>query len=69
MLPKLPQELPLGCEHLNTIVIAVSNINSISVFTCEGQFVTSFSTDCGLAVDYSGVVYVCDLYSNCVRMY
>ena len=37
----------------------------ISVFTCEGQFVTSFGADIerfyprGLAVDNCGVVYVC----------
>ena len=42
----------------------------ISVFTRDGQFVTSFGADVagfdprGLAVDNSGVVYVCDLGSN-----
>ena len=48
----------------------------ISVFTSEGQFVTSFGNNreksgefnypCGLAVDDCGVVYVCD--QNCGRI-
>ena len=42
----------------------------ISVFTCDGQFVTSFGADVaklnphGLAVDNSDVVYVCDFSMN-----
>ena len=42
----------------------------ISVFTHDGQFVTLFGADVanfnprGLAVDNSGVVYVCDISMN-----
>ena len=51
----------------------------ISVFTSEGQFVTSFGRrkdgqdepnhPNGLAVDNSGVVYVCDSYNNRVQVF
>ena len=44
--------------------------NRISVFTCEGKFLTSFGTEgsgpgqirfpCGIAVDKNGLVYVND---------
>ena len=51
--------------------VYVSKMNSsISVFTRDGRFVTSFGEDVarfnprGLAVDNSGVVYVCDYSSN-----
>ena len=44
----------------------------ISVFTVEGQFVTSF--DCGfspygLAVDNCDVVYVCNYFGNRIQVY
>ena len=44
----------------------------ISVFTVEGQFVTSFDcgfSPCGLAVDNCGVVYVCNRGGKCVQVY
>ena len=51
----------------------------VSVFTSEGQFVTSFGREGsgpgefsypeGLAVDNSGVVYVCDTKNNCVQIF
>ena len=50
----------------------------VSVFTSEGQFVTSFGSRgevpgkflvlSGLAVD-SGVVYVCDKGSGCIQIF
>ena len=52
------------------VYISDSGNHRISVFTCEGQFVTSFGADIewfnpsGLAVDNSGVVYVCDFHTN-----
>ena len=51
----------------------------VSVFTLEGQFATSFGSKgtgpgqfqwpCGLAVDSSGVVYVCDYQNNNVQAF
>lgn len=48
--------------------------HDVSVFTSEGQFMTSFGTrgegqgefKCprGLAVNNEGVIYVCDYYNN-----
>ena len=46
-------------------------VDRIYLFTSEGQFVTSFGSGLknprGLAVDNSGVLYVCD--SNCVQLF
>ena len=50
--------------------VYVSVLGCISVFTRDGQFVTSFDADVarfyprGLAVDNCGVVYVCDFGGN-----
>ncbi len=51
----------------------------ISVFTSEGQFLTSFGQKGkrpgefkyprGLAVDVSGVVYVCDCFRNFIQLF
>ncbi len=51
----------------------------VSVFTLEGQFVTSFGSNgkgpgqfnhpAGLAVDSSGVVYVCDNWNDHVQLF
>ena len=45
----------------------------ISVFTSEGQFVSSFGSQggkpTGVAVDNSGVVYVCDGKNGCIMMF
>ena len=53
--------LDQNSEH---VYISEYKNHRISVFTCDGQFVTSFGADVaefdprGLAVDNSGVVYV-----------
>ena len=47
--------------------ISTKNNPHITVFTCDGQFVTSFGAGLvprGLAVDNSGIVYVCDFFNN-----
>ncbi len=51
----------------------------ISVFTSEGQFLTSFGQEGmgpgefkypeGLAVDVNGMVYVCDLRNNRIQLF
>lgn len=53
--------------------------NQISIFNSEGHFMTSFgsgrggtvgfSNPIGLAVDTSGVLYVCDMGNNRVLMF
>ena len=53
--------------------------NRVSLFTSEGQFVTSFgrggewpgefNTPAGLALDSSGVLYVCDMLNNRVQLF
>ena len=65
---------PIGVaiDPSNDRVYVSENLNQrVSVFTSEGQFVGSFYCDFfphGLAVD-SGVVYVCDGFNNCVRVF
>ncbi len=60
--------------------VYVGDLNHcISVFTSEGQFLTSFgrkgegpgefNSPCGLAVDVSGVVYVCDCGNNRIQLF
>jgi DNA-binding beta-propeller fold protein YncE len=62
-------------------MVYVSDIinRRVSVFTSVGKFVTSFGREgkgagefsCphGLAVDNSGVVYVCDIFNNRVQVF
>ena len=57
-------------------LVYVSELHNkrVSVYNSEGQFVTSFGRDekgelFGLAVDNSGVVYVCDRNNNCIRCF
>ena len=55
-------------------MVYVSELSNrrVSVFTSEGQFVTSFGEfqrPSGLAVDTSGVVYVCDFAKNCITLH
>ena len=68
----------------NCVVLLVVYVNEfsndrVSVFTCEGQFVTSFgrkgrcpgefNIPVGLAVDNCGVVYVCDSDNNRIQCF
>ena len=60
-------------------MVYVSELDNhrVSVFTAEGQFVTLFGTEgggkfkrlCGVTVDDSGVVYVCDGRNNQVQVF
>ena len=62
-------------------MVYVSDVKNhrVSVFTTEGQFVTSFGREGtgpgefnrpqGLAVDNSGVVYVCDCRNRCIQAF
>ena len=54
-------------------------VHCISVFTKEGNFVTSFGSHgknlgqfnypCGLACDRNGILYVCDCNNNCLQIF
>ena len=53
--------------------------HGVSQFTKQGKFITSFGKKgsgdgqfihpSGLAFDSDGVLYVCDLYNNCVQVF
>ena len=57
----------------NLVYVSEDGNHCVSVFTSEGQFVVSFgrvlNSPCGLAVDDSGVVYVCDTFNNHVVLF
>ena len=73
--------LGLALDSSNRVYVSeVDNTSRVSVFTSEGQFVTSFgggcgtgqgqfSTPMGVVVDSSGVVYVCDGLNNRVQLF
>ena len=68
---ELSKSISIALDPSNKHVYVSGGSNCcISVFTCEGQFVTSFGADIpgfspsGLAVDNFGVVYVCDYITN-----
>ena len=71
---------PIGITIDTSDRVYVRDCNHrISVFTSEGQFVTSFGREgkepgefeyhCGLAVDVSGVVYVSDSNNNRIQLF
>ena len=70
---------PYGVAIDSSDRVYVSDNHRVSVFTSEGQFVTSFGNEGngpgqfkyprGLAVDSSGVVYVCDYSNNRVELF
>ena len=68
----------VGIDSSDKVYVTESGNRCVSVFTTEGQFVTSFGTwskglqmakahPLGLAVDNTGVVYVCD--GNRVKLF
>jgi tripartite motif-containing protein 2/3/tripartite motif-containing protein 71 len=71
---------PIGVATISDMVYVCEDMNyRVSVFTSEGKFVKSFGREgkgpgCfqdarGLAVDNSGVMYVCDKGNNCVQLF
>ena len=71
---------PIGISIDSEDVVYVCEWNNhcISVFTCEGKFLTSFGTQGsgpgqfssprGIAIDKNGVVYVSDTDNNCLQI-
>ena len=69
-----PSGIAFDSSNKHVYISEILN-HRISVFTRDGQFVTSFGADVagfdprGLAVDNSGVVYVCDFDNNSIQMF
>ena len=63
----------IGPSDMVYISYPQKDINHVSVVTSEGRLVKSFGSELtfsvGLAVDASGVVYVCDAYKGCVEVF
>ena len=63
----------------DNVYVAEDGNNRVSVFTSDGQFVTSFGwkgaeegefdIPTGMTVDISGVLYVCDYRNNRVQLF
>ena len=68
----MPSDISIDTNNL--VYVSEYLNHRVSVFTSSGQFVVSFgrcgqgpgefNNYCGLAVDDSGVVYVCDMDNN-----
>ena len=69
----------VAIDSSNRVYVSEWGNLRISIFTLEGEFVTSFGSKgsglgqfrypSGLAVDSSGVVYVCDTGNNRVQLF
>ena len=68
----------IAIDSNNVYVVDCQNLR-VSIFTSSGQFIESFgkygkrpgefNCPCGVAVDDSGVLYVCDLSNNCIQVF
>ena len=79
----LPSYITIGSDEIQSqsdiVYISEMGVHRVSVFTSEGHFVTSFGRrgegpgkfdfPCGLAVDDSGILYVCDSVNNCIQVF
>ena len=76
---ELKEPWGVAIDSSDRVYVSEWGNHRVSVFTLEGQFVTSFGGEgegpgqfkCprGLAVDSSGVVYVCDISNKRVQMF
>ena len=55
------------------VYVTDDEVNCVSVFTTEGEYVTSFQSEfigpCGVCVDKDGFVYVCDFCCRKVQIF
>ena len=68
----------ISTDSDNVVYVTEGN-HRVSVFTCEGKFLTSFGTKgsepgqfdepYGIAVDKNGVVYVTDFGNNIIQLF
>ena len=62
----------IAIDSSDRVYISETGNNSVSVLTSKGQLVASFKSSCmpiGLAVDSSGVVYVCNALSSNIQLF
>ena len=69
----------IGIDSDNVVYVTEAGNNRVSVFTCEGKFLTSFgsygsgpgqfSGPRGIALDKNGVVYVSDINNNRLQLF
>ena len=69
----------ISIDSDNVVYVTEWGNHRVSLFTCEGNFLTSFGTKGsgrgqfneprGIAVDKNGVVYVCDNRNHCLQLF
>ena len=66
----------IAIDTSGIVYVSEGGNNRVSLFTSEGQFVTSFGEgpgefrfSAGLALDSSGVLYVCDHSNGRVQLF
>ena len=76
---KLKGPIAVAIDSRDMVYVCERHNTRVSVFTSEGEFLTSFGNKGnqpgqfgyprGVCVDNSGVVYVCDSHKKCVQMF
>ena len=76
---RAPEGVAIDSSDCDMVYVSEWGNNRVSVFTSEGVFVSSFGSPGerpgqfnypgGVAVDNSGVVYVCDRNNNRVQIF
>ena len=69
----------MALDASDRVYVSEACNNRVSVFTSDGQFVTSFGSEGsgpgqfksprGVAVDSGGVVYICDLHNDRLQLH
>ena len=72
---KLTSCAGISIDTNDVVYVTEKNINRVSLFTTEGQYLTSFGTQgeltkpYGIAVDKDGLVYICDSGNNRLQIW